>query len=516
MFRRGERKRHALEAAGRDGAERPRVDSARTGTVWPELNAPIAGRLADIFDVFYATSDVSATQGPLTDLLTLTGTNIMRYAQGETVWQCFMDWSEGVAEGETENELAIVQIGYFADIYHQQFAPQAGTAVHFIGRATDDQRNAIMSRAFEACASLGDNDHVSVRHTVFVRDVQANWSQVLGRPVERLTGARAHGQTENDSLERCLEDAESGDEAAQLFMAAVVLKAEGRSGEALNLLERAAELGHVKAMLAAADIAQEMGLTGVNTFWTEQAARIGDPVGMFNMGVLKVGAGDAAEAQRYFEAAGAAGNTEAYAALTDMASRAGMLEAAEHWATLGAQQGHPFCLEAHALQVLRGNENNRSVFLQALQLIEDAARQGYVPAMDRCGIMHYHSGNHVQAKYWWEQAVRAGDPDAGDRLVKYGLATGEQPEVDRPPSQETWEHATIWYGQEASLKAENLGTMIWTAQIMWPGTDRLEIRDEVSIDDVLKELVSAGWELVSAAPSNGINGREFTLRRSVC
>jgi hypothetical protein len=74
-----------------------------------------------------------------------------------------------------------------------------------------------------------------------------------------------------------------------------------------------------------------------------------------------------------------------------------------------------------------------------------------------------------------------------------------------------WEYATINYAQEGDMR--NPGRMIWTAQIMWPGADRLDIRDEVRIEEVLAELGRDGWELVSETPSPGINASNFRLKR---
>ena len=73
-----------------------------------------------------------------------------------------------------------------------------------------------------------------------------------------------------------------------------------------------------------------------------------------------------------------------------------------------------------------------------------------------------------------------------------------------------WEYATIWYGQEANLKT---GVMMWSAQIKWPGAAQLDLRDETQIDDVLNDVGRLGWELVSEAPTAGINAREFRLKR---
>jgi hypothetical protein len=55
--------------------------------------------------------------------------------------------------------------------------------------------------------------------------------------------------------------------------------------------------------------------------------------------------------------------------------------------------------------------------------------------------------------------------------------------------------------------------MMWTAQIMWPGAERLDIRDRARIEDVLNELGRDGWELVSGLPSPGINAADYLLKR---
>ena len=49
--------------------------------------------------------------------------------------------------------------------------------------------------------------------------------------------------------------------------------------------------------------------------------------------------------------------------------------------------------------------------------------------------------------------------------------------------------------------------------IKWPGASRLDVRDHVSIYDVLNELGQDGWELVSERPTVGINTTDYTLRR---
>jgi hypothetical protein len=66
----------------------------------------------------------------------------------------------------------------------------------------------------------------------------------------------------------------------------------------------------------------------------------------------------------------------------------------------------------------------------------------------------------------------------------------------------TWEYARISYVQEGSMSRP--GAMIWTAQIAWPGSDHLDIRDEVRIEDVLTDAgrrAGSSWESFQALGS---------------
>jgi hypothetical protein len=84
-------------------------------------------------------------------------------------------------------------------------------------------------------------------------------------------------------------------------------------------------------------------------------------------------------------------------------------------------------------------------------------------------------------------------------------------EPERRPTMAGWEYLTIYYGKEASMKSG--GGMIWTVQIRWPGVDRIDIRDEANIKDVLNELGEDGWELVSDNPGPGIHARDLFMKR---
>jgi hypothetical protein len=390
---------------------------------WPAFDGATATQLERCLTGFFAARTIADCQAPIEDLLKLADVNITPLeTTGRSLWSWYIAW---LGASPAPDARSRVQFALFVDEYHDSFARQANPmAVAVLGTAAEQQLNTILGHGFDACGALDPSVQVIAGHPVAVGDLQRAWSQQLGRPVEHPTdnpGESATAPTATDVVAGVLADAEAGDESQQALVAAVVAQQEGRTDEALGYLEHGARLGNVEAMLGAADLARELGRHSVDRYWTETAANAGSPVASFNMGLGALNAGDLAEASRWLQTSANQGNGEAYAALIEVADREEDSSAQARWAEMGAQLNHPRCLEVHALNILRGNEQNPEVFRRALALMESAAGQGYAAAMDRCGIFHYHSGNPTQAKYWWEQAIAAGDQDARQRLVKYGL-----------------------------------------------------------------------------------------------
>lgn len=393
-------------------------------THWPRYDPGSAARLEASLNAFFAARTIADCQGPIEALMQVAGVNIgpMETTTGRSLWSWYLAWSDTTSPPDVRIR---AQFALFADEYHDSFARQANAmAVAVLGKASADQLATILSEGFEACGKLDPDSQVILNHSVSAGDLQRAWSQQLNRPIESMVAqtGEASSQERAGVMEDVLSEAEAGDESQQAMVAAAVAQSEGRHDDALGYLEHGAKLGNIDAMLGAAQLARELGRPGVDRFWTEAAANAGSPVGTFNMGFNAFEEGDLAEASRWLEKSGSQGNAEAFAVLIEVAGRAQDPAAQRRWAETGASMNHPRCLEVHALNVLRGNEENPDVFRRALDLMETAARQGYAPAMDRCGIFHYHNGNPTQAKYWWEQAEAAGDPDARGRLVKYGLA----------------------------------------------------------------------------------------------
>jgi TPR repeat protein len=375
-------------------------------------------RIEGLIDGFFAAQNVPGTQGPITGLVDVAGLQIAPMeSSGRTFWTWIDDNAEHVPA------LTRVQVGLFADEFHDSFAPQAPFAAATLGKASDALRTKLLNRAFEACAELDGDQIILPRLGMPVRHFQGLLSQQLGRPIEHAIAAPAdNGSYDRAVVDETLKQAEAGDESQQAIVAAAVLTSEGRHAEALQALEHGGQLGNVEAMLGAADLARELGRDSVARFWNEQAATAGSPVGMFNRGLDAFNDHNLAEAAHWFEASAQAGNAEGYAALIEVAGAQGDESAAARWAAIGAQRDHPRCLEAHALNTLRGREHDPAVFGEAIRLMERAAQHGYASAMDRCGMFYMMAGNRNQAKYWWQQAVAAGDPDAAARLAQHGMA----------------------------------------------------------------------------------------------
>jgi TPR repeat protein len=390
---------------------------------WPRFAPDAPARLEAALNGFFSARTISDCQGPIEALMAIAGVNVSAFEKsGRSLWRWYLLWLES---GSPPQPRQRAQFALFADEYHDSFARQANAmAVAVLGKASEEQLDEILRKGFKALPELDREGQVIASHPVPVLELERAWATQLGIPLEHVAPApEPETETDTSVLDRAMAEAEAGDESQAAMIAAVVAQNEGRVEEALNYLEHGARLGNVDAMLGAADVARELGREGVARFWTETAANAGHPAATFNMGLSALSDGDLGTARSWLETSGSQGNAEAYAALIEVADRSNDPGAQARWAEIGARQNHPRCLEVHALNILRGNEANPEIFRRALSLMESAASQGYASAMDRCGIFHYHSGNPVQAKYWWEQAEAAGDPDARGRLIQYGLAS---------------------------------------------------------------------------------------------
>lgn len=146
-----------------------------------------------------------------------------------------------------------------------------------------------------------------------------------------------------------------------------------------------------------------------------------DPIEIFNSGIAAIQNGDRASAVAWFQRAAEAGNVEGFAALTQLARDAGLETAEAHWARLGAQAGHPFCVARHGLLLVRGAGGDVRTLRHARDLLEQAGQGGDIDSAALAVSVNHQLGDPARAQRFVAIVVRSGDAAAIDRLRRYGF-----------------------------------------------------------------------------------------------
>lgn len=222
-------------------------------------------------------------------------------------------------------------------------------------------------------------------------------------------------------LNEVLAGAEAGDVASEAYRNGLRARSQGDVAAALRYYEKAAQLGLVDAMYDAGCVNSDLGRTSASTYWWEQAARRGHAQSAYNLGVLAMRAGDLNAARPWYQKAAELGDGGGCAALTQMAAEAGDKQAEMHWSRQGAELGHPFCLTRYGQLLMQANPNDPTVMERALVLEERAAQTGDADAMFLAGIINGQLGRRPEARWWLEQAERAGNPRARTVIDRYGF-----------------------------------------------------------------------------------------------
>jgi hypothetical protein len=384
---------------------------------WPYIDIQQAEVLNGALDRFFACDTVGGAQEPVETLTHLSGSQ--GWNPTRSIWIWLAAWASTARVNGSQ--LTAAKIAFFTTEWHDSFMPQSGTAWMSLGKATPEQRATISNGAFDACPDLDAETVVAWRSdfTVTVRQLRGHLSRELGRPVDQAAPRQASSEEDGGSLLDALSAAEAGDEVQGLMVAAVVADADGDKNRALALLERAASLANVDAMVEAGAMAGQLGDVVRSRHWAEAAARRGSPAGMYNLAVIDLQSGDRRAAAAGFRRAVEAGNHWGYAALVDLAEQDGDHVAARRWAAAGAEVDNPRCLQVHANHLLHDDPSNTS---GVLALLEKAGSLGNPDAMVQAGIIHHHLGNGPQARHWLIKADEAGVTDARTILLKYGLA----------------------------------------------------------------------------------------------
>jgi TPR repeat protein len=259
--------------------------------------------------------------------------------------------------------------------------------------------------------------------------VRREWSAAPGRIPETAAAPgraqRLHAEADpfgyDGHLNEVLDNAGAGDAASEAYRNGLRAMSQGDVAAALGYYEKAAQLGLVDAMYDAGCVNSDLGRTSVSTYWWEEAARRGHAQSAYNLGVLALRAGDLNAARPWYQKAAELGDGGGYAALTQMAAETGDKQAEMHWSRQGAELGHPFCLMRYGQLLMQASPNDRTVMEQALVLEERAAQTGEAEAMFLAGIINGQLGRRSEARWWLEQAERAGNPRARSVIDRYGF-----------------------------------------------------------------------------------------------
>ena len=141
---------------------------------------------------------------------------------------------------------------------------------------------------------------------------------------------------------------------------------------------------------------------------------------MFAKGVSAHRAGDRATAAQSFQKAAEAGHVEGYAALVQLAVDARDPAGEAHWARLGAEAGHPFCIARHGLLLLR-SAMGRDDQERARVLLEQAAASGDVDSMVLAAHVNRELGDLARSRHFAMMAQQTSNATAIDSLRRYRL-----------------------------------------------------------------------------------------------
>lgn len=122
-----------------------------------------------------------------------------------------------------------------------------------------------------------------------------------------------------------------------------------------------------------------------------------------------------------FQRAAEAGNVEGYAALTQLADESGDKTAEAHWARLGAEAGHLFCMGRHGLLLARSANGDVPTMRRARDFLEQAAERGDLDSASLAINLNHQLGDPARAQRFVTLVVQSGDQESIDRLRRYGF-----------------------------------------------------------------------------------------------
>ena len=203
-----------------------------------------------------------------------------------------------------------------------------------------------------------------------------------------------------DTFAQHVEAAEAGDDASKLVIQGAAAQARGEIRLALELYER--------------------------------AARLGQPQGMYEAGMIHREIGDRQSAAFWFEAAANAGISDAYGHLANLSEAEGDPSGEREWSRRGAEAGHAWSMGNFAYFLLMdaqqgvqsGAEDSEvmQVLRQCLDYATRAANLGQVNAMYSAGLANVFLNRPREALDWLRRAEQHGHPNARRMIEQLNLS----------------------------------------------------------------------------------------------
>lgn len=392
----------------------PRGPSA----AFPVVDATQADRLCELLDAHELAPTIDATEGPATDLATLSGS--AGWDLNRSIWSWFAAWAEKAAD--FGRPFVAVRIAEFALYFHDFFTPRAGPAAMFLGPAEPDQRRRIDAAALEACALLEPGQPTRPDGRLTVDEMRQVLAGRLGvqadavpeRPLLALPPTIA--TEEEEPLDtQLLED----EELYRYYLEGQHAGTVRHDTEAeLAAYEKAGARGHPPSMFNAGLAALDLGRRDLARSWFDAAVLLGHGMAAYNLAALDAQDGQLAKAVEEYRLAAERGVAAAYnglgAALEELGDLAGSIDAIE----AGASLGDPLCMMWYGDALL---DRGAHMAATALPWFERAAASGNNDAVIRVGFCHLMLGDRDRAATKWREALANGDERAGEILDSEGM-----------------------------------------------------------------------------------------------
>ncbi|OOC52487.1 MULTISPECIES: tetratricopeptide repeat protein [Nocardiopsis] len=203
---------------------------------------------------------------------------------------------------------------------------------------------------------------------------------------------------------------------------------------------RAAKGGNTLAMFGLGVLLKGRGEQEEAETWYRRGAEEGDTRAMVNLGTLLKGRGEQEEAETWYRRGAEEGDTLAMAALGALLKGRGEQEEAETWYRRGAEEGGTLAMAAlGALLKGRGEQEEAETWYRR------AAAENDIRAMVNLGILLQERGEQEEAEIWWRRGAEEGDITAMVGLGILLVARGEEEEA------ETWYRCSAEEGDTIAM-----------------------------------------------------------------